>query len=232
MTVGLQCFNDRGTIQFDSENSNYACVWKGTVTTGDISDPTYGGSWSIAYIDNLPAYDSVAYSCTTSPVVPGTIGFNDQTTIYLSAGGGSHVVTVYLFRQFSKLPSRGGFGIEVKNAAGQLTYSTAYRPLAVVAQHPVSNLYQGISEGRALPGGREFAFMSYGTMRRAFRTPAGSSGGDIGDVSFNASSAGCRTVNGGYVIEEIKGNGYADGLQCDGGVLAVDVTGIPMGNQF
>lgn len=229
---GFQCFNDRGTIQLDSENSNFGCVWAGTITTGDISDPTYGGSWSIALADNLPTYDSYAVSCTSGAVVPGVVGFDDQNSILINAVGGSHQVKLYLFRQFIKLPrSAHGVGIEVVNAANQVTYSTAYRPLAIVAQHPVTNMYQGMSEGRGLPGGRVYAFMQYGTSRRAFRSLAGSSGGDIGDVSPNGAGIGCRTVNGGYVIEEIRGNCFSDGLQCSGGILAVDVTGVTTGNQ-
>lgn len=127
---------------------------------------------------------------------------------------------------FRKLPKIGGAGIEITDDQGRLTYSTGYRPLCIIAQHPVTNLYDGISEGRALPGGRTYAFMKYGTMIRSFRAPAGSSGGDIGDVAFNGSSAGCRSVTDGYYIEEIKGNCYADGVQANGGILAVDVTGI------
>lgn len=226
MTVGFQCFNDQGTIQFDSELSNYALVSKGTIQTGDFSDPTYGGSWSLGYRDNLPAFDTVALSCTTSPVIPGVVGFDDKTDLYVNARGGSHLVTYYLFRLFNKLPKVGGAGIEIVDAQGRLTYSTGYRPLCIVAKHPVTNLYEGISEGRGLPGGRTYAFMKYGTLIRAFRPFSNMGGVDIGDVSFNGSSAGCRSVTDGYYIEEIKGNCYADGLQATGGILAVDVTGI------
>lgn len=154
------------------------------------------------------------------------MGVNDSTSLLFNAVGGSHTITYYLFRSYSKLPSIPGAGFECFTPNGQLAYSTAYRPLTIVAKHPVTSMYYNMSEGRALPAGRQHAFMAYGSMQRDMGNGGGSGGGyDVPTINFSAANAAVRLGNGAYYVEEIRGNGFVWN-PLNGGFLVVDVTGL------
>ncbi len=227
MAVGFQAYTDSGTIQFDSEAPAFAFVGKGTVKTGDLSDGASNpySSWAIAQAENLPTFDTFALSCSTGAVTGGSINVGDSNSLLVSTSGGSHVVTYYLFRSYSKLPSIAGAGFECFTSNGQLAYSTAYRPLTIIAKHPVTNQRLNMSDSRVLPDGRQYAFIAYGNNQRDMGNGGGGGGGVDISFQFNGATIGARLVNGGYVVEELRGNSIYWGNPNNGGFLVADVTG-------
>lgn len=222
---GFQVFNDGGTLQFDSEMPNFCFVGKGTLTSFDLSDPSAQSNWGVCNTSNVPSHDTVAYRCTTSPVYGGFIGQADRTDLYATVKGGTHTVEYFLFRRFTTAASVPTAGIEVYDVNGRLTFSSAYRPLAVIQKEAVTNGYAGMSEGRATLAGKKCAFIPYGSSYRQYRTNT-NTGGDIGGSPFTGATPGFRAITNGFFLEEIVGNQVIDGNNYNGGVLVIDVTAL------
>lgn len=138
MPYGLQVIGNDGYKQIDENYANLSFVGKGTMSIGgsvnNMAGPTtfYSGSQRFNRACNRPLVfirPTQGYACLASIVNGGS-----YLDIYLH-GNTSQNVDFYVFDQITT-DEYGGFGLQVFNAAGQLTYSSNYAPLRIKAIVP------------------------------------------------------------------------------------------------
>lgn len=128
MTAGVEITNPSGTIMLDNNLANMFLAQKTTHT------PAAGANLVVTYTGQAGSMPLCALSFTTAS---GTLALystvrvgNTWTWTFLSSLVSSITITAFVFdRQFSA--SGPGFGLQVFDAAGNMTYNSAINPMKI-----------------------------------------------------------------------------------------------------
>lgn len=135
MPVGIQVFNDAGTVQIDSTWRNYSLV---SVTTLTSSNNAWGETnYAGVIFQTSNAADLVFCYCTSQFFPVCFVQQNGQRAYRVGTGAATGVaVTFYVFRQ--QTPTSAGFGLQVYNEAGQLTFDSSNQICRIVGSLPIT----------------------------------------------------------------------------------------------
>lgn len=142
MAYGIEVTNDHGTVLIDDSYSNLAVRHQGTLSAGAGLRTV-----SVPGLDQpVPAVRSTAYAATAS---------RQGSTGYIWSAGGAQVH----WYVFDTPTSSGDYGLQVFNAAGQLTFD-AYRKYA-----RVRSVQSGVGS-QTYDSGRLYAVATLSPARR------------------------------------------------------------------
>lgn len=155
MPAGLQVINDFGTIQIDSEWQNYALVDVQTVTSVQNAQLFPGAFFRGSIYTNSFESDLVFAHCASPFSIVGTSYVNSQRRVGVATRNTVGIpVTFYSFR---KQPIQAStFGLQVFNAAGELTFDAASKFAKIVRVLSASQVFNG-SGTISLPANRKYA---------------------------------------------------------------------------
>ncbi|CAG9184326.1 hypothetical protein CURE108131_25190 [Cupriavidus respiraculi] len=129
MTWEFRVVNDWGTVQIDDTYANLALKHAQTYQTGPPASQYYGSDLTFSFAGATPFF---AYRCTAGYATVFSIhesGGVWTVRMRCSAGVGTPI-TVYVFDR--PIVSAGGWGFDVFDAAGNLTFSSGYKYMRVV----------------------------------------------------------------------------------------------------
>lgn len=137
---GLQVIGDHGVVQIDQNYFNLQFKQSGSVTTSGIANSYVEFSVTANHpMIVLKSPDAVATIIATTR--------SGNTFTYRIAAAGAVTVYWYLFDSSVVTPS-GGWGLQVFNPAGQLTFDSGTRVLKV------ANFFANVSVGSGTTGGK------------------------------------------------------------------------------
>lgn len=206
--TGLTIYNDSGTLQIDEDYKNLSLVEKPIVNA-------VGGSGliSINYTGVRPV---VAVGHTTFVAfVYATVSGTSWTFYFMGGGAAGTPIQFYIFDDPKTAPT---FGLEVYNAAGQLSFSFGAPPLRIVSIHP--NLNPTVTQSFSLSAGKTYATV--------LARPGRQMNNSVGSLEFVHYLGGRQVAGGietGPVSELRAGPGGTYTFLTTGAIAAIDVTG-------
>jgi hypothetical protein len=230
VTTGLVFYNDSGSIQFDTHNAPYYFVGKGSIAV-----PANEG---IFFAGGVPAHDCIFLRCNDYSVA-GTMGTGTDVTDVVGLLPPTHNATTvhyFLFRLFTKLdpatlPKSGFVVYKDGGPANGILYHSSPKPLRIMARAPTPAMAASMSTFQSLPGGRAYAYATYGNPHRmTFALPPydpNQTSQDVPTFTPNLRRLGARHAGSGFYFEE-REPGFFDFTEASdftGGILVADVTG-------
>lgn len=150
MAEQLTIYNSNGAIQFDSRFQTYSLAYVFTTTVSFLYNTTLASGQAISINEiylgseytNFPITDSdIAaieiqdnhwYGVTRYQFTNGFYGLNMSMRVWTSQPAGS-TATVYVYRQTKDIGNPSNFGLQLYNAANELTYDSNKYPTKVVS---------------------------------------------------------------------------------------------------
>lgn len=235
MPAGFESYTDDGRLQFSSDFMSFYFAEKGTrlmnqtgislINDPKFPDPSNGQLWTypISYdefgtvYNQIPnaAGDIILYNCAT-PLICGHGDFPFACT-----NVADQTLHWYRFRPFLNRAPTSGVGLQVFNAAGQLTYDSNVRPLLV--RQRVNNivLFSGMNTPLGLPAGRTYAYGCPILSDRVVRSYS-----TIENPGPTATTQGLSHTHGGdVIISEVDWYSWAASTTSGGVAVIYDVTG-------
>ena len=182
MSYGLEILNDAGSVQIGTSTANFYLAQKGSF----ILSAGFGYDAFIEHtVTPTVSYDGIAIAVEAASALAAghkptlelkslfatTKAANTPTTfwsVYAWDGAGSIPpdVTIrwYAFRNYKYLPlNSSGYGLDIFNTDGTLAFTSQNPYLLKGTKVPITASHISSSSGIALPSGKTYAFMTYGT---------------------------------------------------------------------
>lgn len=223
MAYGLEVYSDDGFIQIADSVSNYFMLYSGSIIVPQVAAigtspavPTYVTISHPTPFDAIAVYTPDRYviprSIFTTPTTSTSVGFQQSLT--------QGTLRYWLFKRYTSIaPSSSGYGMEIYNADGTVSFSTQYpKIMRSYSTIPVTNLTG--TQSFSLPTDRMFAFLGYGTVYNTGVAPTKAAP----DVKLPMA---IQTYSGGVYV---KSSGSRAGRinsatpVYTGGLVALDVT--------
>lgn len=227
MPAGFQLVNDQGVVQVDENFINLALVAKGAVHIpaggiGGLLAPPQINYWGVSPILCLRSVSTYAYirqvtksGNTYSYVINGGFAgaMNDSPL--------AETFNWYIFDRMSQVPASNA-GLQVFNAWGELTFSSASRPMrvATVAQIPHAPLLTTPTVANAGKYGVYAACMTQGRIDGGAMPP---SRGMVFKEGVKINSVGATTA---AAFDFVIGSPNVPVSYAGGQILLVDVAGL------
>lgn len=232
MSYGLVCSNQDGYIQVTDEFKSFVLLSKGSVNldgtpwTSAYPDTTLGSHAQISYPNDFGYPPVIALICDARVTIYRTRLVSGYWVFDIVSEQGSRTNTVYWYA-FGPCPNAlvDPFGLEIRNAAGQLTYHSAYKPMVV------KDFKNGATAGNDgafdVGAGRKLAIALL-TMRWTWtgQIPAGAWQQFLTSSTLTMTSANQGSVNQTVIGTSFKGTnfGFPGGSGGEWTALAIDVT--------
>jgi hypothetical protein len=208
MTAGLQVFNTFGTLQLSDMFASFHCTDKGTATASSKYDNVFGNQFGYTIQVSVPNRTGFApILAISSPSIPvyvmGVQPLDTATNTWkFWICSGFYETTPPTFEWFAFNPLTGpvgNYGLQVWNAAGELTYDSSAK-LFKIARH-VYGAYGDAGNGPTndFPVGPKYAVVDL--KHSSFYSPPIQTGG-IGDqwTTFSYASV-LKTTSTGFVLD-------------------------------
>lgn len=248
MPVGMEVYDSSGILQVSAEMLSHFCKKTGSGTT--VANTAGGNAASMATIAIPAGTDKpiLAISCGSTMAYAGLFGGNAYFWCNGAVGTG---FSYYLYDTLEGVAT-AHVGLELYDTAGNITFSSNYRPIKILGLNPGVTNYAGKAIAAALPAWSSFEFvgplMCWDTgVAVPWSDPESS--GACGDLRYNhkITVRGAFIDNGGSRIN--PSNITYENVTVNAGdstsytypaaawdhqtmLMAVDVTGIPVGSTF
>ena len=263
MPAGLEIYDQNAKLQFNGEMLTYSCRLTGTTY---VENRKIGNTCPRSFL--IPTSNTYSNALIAigggngyTAAFGGRYALNDGSTpkVYGTPAPVGTPFNYYIFERSSTIPA-SNFGLEVRNANNEITFSTAQRTMRVLT---LANGVEGFGGDRVTYGGRQLAFcqaawaghrisgdvQTYsGGQPVIIGDPGGPDEPGHGGYQYGWNNDG--KIYGGYVTDGGQTVGSAVvsfddvyiGPQGDPNqppeydlplnLFIVDVTGIPVGTQF
>lgn len=133
MGVGFETYDSAGRLQVTSDVTSYVLTGYGTGNSISRIDGNTTPSSCVVPLGSSGSNRVIAVKCLSGMGMNqvGTYG-GSPSAIYACAGAVGTAFSYYIFEPAAALSSVHGTGVEVRNSAGVVTFSTAYRTMQVV----------------------------------------------------------------------------------------------------
>jgi hypothetical protein len=249
MPTGIEIYNSSGILMASAEMLTHYCRKTGTGTT--VSNTAGGEAASMATIP-IPAGFTKPIIAVSCGVTMSFAGIFSGNAYYWCSGAIGTGFTYYIFDTSDALAS-AGFGMEIYNGSGQITFSSnAAYPMLILGINMGTTEYTGKTIAAGLPAWSSFEFIGPLTCwdtGSAIPWSDPETSGACGDLRYNhrVTVRGAFIDNGGdrinpssleYEFVQVSAGDSTNYTYPAAGndhpqvLFAVDVTGIPIGQTF
>lgn len=141
MGVGLEVINDSGSIIIDADYLSVQFIAKGSITLDQElssgTNPTYTDAWKSSTDEAAGGTNAqlIAFRARDSGKPVGVLsgGFGVNYTINRFVGYSTGTAPIVDWWSFGKVAAPGNYGLEVRDAASNVVYSSASPPMVIAA---------------------------------------------------------------------------------------------------
>lgn len=147
MPVGMEIYDSAGILQASADMLSHFCKKTGSGTT--VANTAGGNAASMATIALPAGMDKpiCAVSCASTMAFAGLFSGN---LYFWCAGAIGTAFNYYLYDTLEGVAT-ANFGLELYDAAGNITFSSSYRPIEILGLNPGVTNYAGRTVAAALP---------------------------------------------------------------------------------
>lgn len=232
MAYGLTCFNDDGYIQVTDEFRSFVFLSKGSVAlsgtqwTTAYPDTILGSNAQVSIADTFGFPPILALRCDVPVQVYRTrlVGGNWVFDIVSEQGTRTNTVHWYAFGPCPNVQTES-YGLTIRNASGQITYHSGYRPMIVKSFK--DGAVEGSTTSFDIGSGRKLA-IALPTLRWSWtaQIPAGAWQQFLTSSTITTPTDHQGSVNQTILGASYKGTnfGFGGGSGGQWTALALDVT--------